>query len=137
MKKYVFLLLAIVVTSFAFISCSDDGDGKDASLVGTTWKVTSVDNADGDFDDWTNATVTFNKNGTVTINPFTGCNYTRWTLNDKTLKIVLGEDEADDYIEGTISINGKSATWNCYWADVDGKWTNKDKTHATIHLQKQ
>lgn len=139
MKKYVFLLLAIVVTSFAFISCSDDDDDKEAStsLVGTTWKVTSVDNADGDFDDWTNATVTFNKNGTVTINPYTGWNYTHWTLNDKTLKIVVGEHAADDCIEGTISINGKSATWNCYWADVDGEWTNKDKTHATIHLQKQ
>lgn len=107
------------------------------SLVDTIWKVISVDNADGDFDDWTNVTVTFNENGTVTFNPNTGWNYTRWTLNDNTLKIVVGEDEADDYVEGTISINGKSATWNCYWADVNGHWTNKDETHMTVHLQKQ
>ena len=132
-------LLAIVM-SVSFIACSsDDNDDKEAStsLVGTTWKVTSVDNADEDFDGWTNVTATFNENGTVTFNPNPGWGYTRWSLNDKTLKIVVGEDAADDYIEGTISISGKSASWNCYWADVDGSWTNKDKTHATVHLQKQ
>ena len=109
------MALLSIVMSVSFIACSnDDGDNKKAStkLVGTTWKVTSVDNADEDFNGWTNVTATFNENGTVTFNPNTGWNYTRWTLNDKTLKIVVGEDAADDYIEGTISINGKSATWN-------------------------
>lgn len=94
-------LLAIVM-SVSFIACSnDDDDNKEAStsLVGTTWKVTSVDNADENFNGWTNVTATFNENGTVTFNPNTGWNYTRWTLNDKTLKIVVGEDAADDYIE--------------------------------------
>lgn len=138
--KLIGMALFAIVMSVSFIACSnDDDDDKEAStsLVGTTWKVTSVDNADEDFNGWTNVTATFNEDGTVTFNPNAGWNYTRWTLNDKTLKIVVGEDAADDYIEGTISINGKSATWNCYWADVDGNWTNKDKTHATVHLQKQ
>lgn len=134
------MALLVIVMSVSFNACSnDDDENKEAStsLVGTTWKVTSVDNAGGYFNHWTNATGTFNKNGTLTINPKTGWNYTRWTLNDKTLKIVVGENAADDYIEGTISINGKSAEWDCYWADVDGKWTNKDKPHAIVHLQKQ
>ena len=78
-----------------------------------------------------------NADGTVTFKPANGWTYTRWTLNGNTLKIVLGEGHADDYIEGTLSISGTSASWNCYWADVDGKWTNKDKTHAIVHLQKQ
>ena len=80
-------LLAIVM-SVSFIACSnDDDDNKEAStsLVGTTWKVTSVDNADDDLNDWTNVTVTFNENGTVTFNPKTVYTYTRWTLNDNTL----------------------------------------------------
>ena len=58
-------LLAIVM-SVGFIACSnDDDDDKETStsLVGTTWKVTSVDNADEGFNNWTNATATFNKNG--------------------------------------------------------------------------
>ena len=134
------MALLVIVMSVSFIACSnDDDDNKEAStsLVGTTWKVTSVDNADDDLNDWTNVTVTFNENGTVTFNPKKVHTYTRWTLNDNTLKIVLGVDKADDYIEGTISINGKSATWDCYWADVDGQWTHKDEPHATVHLQKQ
>ena len=64
-------LLAIVM-SVSFIACSnDDDDNKEAStsLVGTTWKVTSVDNADENFNGWTNVTATFNENGTVTFNP--------------------------------------------------------------------
>lgn len=127
-------LLAIVM-SVSFIACSNEEAS--TSLVGTTWKVTSVDNGDVSLNDLTNVTVTFNENGTVTFNPKTVHTYTLWTLNDNTLKIVLGEDEADDYIEGTISINGKSATWDCYWADVYGQWTHKDEPHATVHLQKQ
>lgn len=56
-------LLAIVM-SVSFIACSnDDDDNKEAStsLVGTTWKVTSVDNADENFNGWTNVTATFNE----------------------------------------------------------------------------
>ncbi len=106
------------------------------SLAGTTWKVASIDNADDNFEDWTGATATFNADGTVTFKPDAGWGYTRWTLSDNTLKVVLGETAAADYIEGTLSANGNSATWNCYWADVNGKWTNKDKTHAIMHLQK-
>mgnify|MGYP004511522351 FL=1 len=90
--KLIGMALLAIVMSVSFIACSnDDDDDKEAStsLVGTTWKVTSVDNADEDFNGWTNVTATFNEDGTVTFNPNAGWNYTRWTLNDKTLKIVV------------------------------------------------
>ena len=43
MKKYLFLLLTLVVTSFAFVSCSDDDDDNqyNSAIIGT-WKVTEV-----------------------------------------------------------------------------------------------
>ena len=139
--KLIGMALLAVVMSISFIACSSDNDDNKettTSLSGTTWKVVSVDNDDEEeFDGWAGSTATFNADGTVTFKPATGWNYTRWTLSDNTLKIVLGTKAADDYIEGTLSISGTSASWNCYWADVDGKWTNKDKTHAVVHLQKQ
>ena len=43
MKKYLFFLLALVVTSLAFVSCSDDDDDNqyNSAIVGT-WKITEV-----------------------------------------------------------------------------------------------
>ena len=44
MKKYLFFLLALVVTSLAFVSCSDDDDDDNqynSAIVGT-WKITEV-----------------------------------------------------------------------------------------------
>ena len=42
MKKYLFLLLTMFLTSFAFVSCSsDDKDEIDDAIVGT-WKLTEV-----------------------------------------------------------------------------------------------
>ncbi len=139
--KLIGMALLAIVMSVSFIACSsDDDDNQETtsiSLAGTTWKVVSIDNGGTNFEDWPGATATFNADGTVTFKPDTGWGYTRWTLSDNILKLVVGEDAADDYVEGTLSINGNSATWDCYWADVDGKWTNKDKTHAIVHLQKQ
>ena len=138
--KLIGMALLAVVMSISFIACSSDNDDNKettTSLSGTTWKVASVDNADENFNGWAGSTATFNADGTVTFKPATGWNYTRWTLSDNTLKIVLGEKAADDYIEGTLTISGTSASWNCYWADVDGKWTGKDDPHAIVHLQKQ
>ena len=138
--KLIGMALLAVVMGISFIACSSDNDDNKettTSLSGTTWKVVTVDNGDEEFNGWTGSTATFNADGTVAFNPANGWTYTRWTLNGNTLKIVLGEGHADDYIEGTLSISGTSASWNCYWADVDGKWTHKDKTHAIVHLQKQ
>ena len=43
MKKYLFLLLTFVVTSLAFVSCSDDDDDNqyNSAIVGTC-KITEV-----------------------------------------------------------------------------------------------
>ncbi len=130
-------LLAIVL-SVSFIACSSDNDDNNGSLVGTTWKVVSIDNAyHDDSEGLIGATGTLNADGTVTLNPKSDWTYSHWTLNDNTLKIVLGQGHPDDYVEGTISISGNSATWDCYWADVYGQWNHKDWTHIIVHLQKQ
>ena len=137
--KLVGMALLAVVMSISFIACSSDNDDNKetaTSLSGTTWKVVSVDN-DEDSKDWIGSTATFNADGTVTFKPANGWTYTRWTLNGNTLKIVVGEGHADDYMEGTLSISGNSGTYDFYWADVDGKWTGKDDTHAIVHIQKQ
>lgn len=46
MKKYLFFLLALVVASFAFISCSSDDDSDngdyDKSMIVGTWEMTAV-----------------------------------------------------------------------------------------------
>ncbi len=131
------LALLAIVMSVSFIACSSDDDDNNDSLAGTTWKVVSVDNGHDDSTDLIGTTATLNADGTVTFNPKNVWTYSHWTLNDNTLKIVLGEGHPDDYVEGTLSINGNSATWDCYWADVDGHWTHKDDTHTIVHLQKQ
>ena len=45
MKKYLFFLLALVVASFAFISCSSDDDSDngdyDKSMIVGTWELLS------------------------------------------------------------------------------------------------
>ena len=54
MKKYLFLLLTLVVTSLAFVSCSDDDDDNqyNSAIVGT-WKVTEVKTSQsGSYMDW-------------------------------------------------------------------------------------
>ncbi len=123
--------------SVSFIACSSDDDDNNDSLAGTTWKVTSVDNAVGEFKYWPGATATLNADGTVTFNPKNAWTYAQWTLKDNTLKIVIGEGHPDDYIEGTLSVNGNSATWDCYWGNnPNSNRTCKDGPHI-VHLQKQ
>ena len=53
MKKYLFLLLTLVVTSLAFVSCSDDDDNQYNSAIVGTWKVTEVKTSQsGSYMDW-------------------------------------------------------------------------------------
>ena len=54
MKKYLFLLFTLVVTSFAFVSCSDDDDDNqcNSAIVGT-WKLTEVKTSQsGSYIEW-------------------------------------------------------------------------------------
>ncbi len=54
MKKYLFLLITFVVTSLAFVSCSDDDvDNQYNSAIVGTWKITEVKTSQsGSYMDW-------------------------------------------------------------------------------------
>ncbi len=131
--RYIGMALLAVVLCVNFAACSDDDEDDVQTLSGTTWKIVSSD--DEDMEGTSGATVAFKTDGTVKFNPDAGWNYARWTLNGNTLKIVLGEQNADDYIEGQISVNGNMATYRYHWADCDGEW--EDTEYYTMTLQKQ
>ena len=69
MKKYLFFLLALVVASFAFISCSSDDDDNgdyDKSMIVGTWEMTAVKTSEsGTYVDWPfrKTYATFNADG--------------------------------------------------------------------------
>lgn len=60
---------------------------------------------------------TFNADGTVTMKPHQEWSYMTWTFSGNRLKIVMGEGYPDDYIEGNLDINGKTATYVYKWYD--------------------
>lgn len=133
-------LLAILL-NLSFVACSDDDDnesGTNTSLSGTTWKVISVASQDEDWADFEGYSATFKSDGSITFNPSTGWSYAKWSLNGDILKFTLGEGSADDCIVGKINISGNTATWDCYWEDAGGEWSDKDdiESHATITLKK-
>ncbi len=74
MKKYLFFLLALVVASFAFISCSSDDDSDngdyDKSMIVGTWEMTAVKTSEtGTYVDWPfrKTYATFNADGSYYI----------------------------------------------------------------------
>lgn len=138
--KWMGMALLAIVLCVGFAACSsddDDNNGNGSGLAGTAWKVVNVSGND-DFNDWKGFTATLNANGSITFAPNAGWAYARWTYDAPTLKFTLGEgSQADDCIVGTLTINGNTAQWDCYWEDADGSWTNKDEEHAILTLQKQ
>ena len=122
----VMLVLLAAILSVSFAACSDDKDDKDepdnATLAGTTWEIIS----DTDDDDLMEVEITFNKNGNCSFTPSVDGTYAKWTQSDNKLKIVLGEGEPDDYMEGSFVINGSNATDTYSWYDCDGKWGGED-----------
>lgn len=136
------MALVAILLSLSFASCSDDDDdnsGANPLLAGTTWKVVSVIGQSGDWAGFQGHSVTFNGDGSIRFSPTTGWTYAKWSLNGNILKFTLGEGEADYCIVGNVAMNGNTATWNCYWEDADGEWSDKDnpETHATIIIEKQ
>ena len=77
-------------------------------------------------------TFTFNKDNSVTTNPVIWSKVT-YSLSDSNLNIYFQDD---DYITGTISINGNTASYKYHWADVQGEWSNDDEVY-TMTLTKQ
>lgn len=136
------MAMVAILLSLNLVACSDDDDneaGASASLAGTTWKVVSVVSQDEDWADFEGYSATFKSDGSITFNPSAGWSYAKWSLNGDVLKFTLGEGYADDCIVGRIAISGNTATWDCYWEDANGEWSDKDEpeSHATITLKKQ
>ena len=126
-----FLVLIGFALSTTVTSCKDDDKEPSSDLAGTTWKV--LTDSGGDFE---GLTINFNKNGSITTDAkeddWGSFGYSKWTLNGTTLKIVLGDDEPDDYVEGTFIISGSNATYTYSWYDYDGKWGGEDTYVMTL-----
>ena len=134
MKKLNFIALAIIglYACLNFSSCKKDDDKEPSDVLsGTTWKINSAT----EDEDFVGATVTFKSDGNVTFSIPDAWSYAKWTYSNDKLKIVLGEGMPDDYMEGSFIINGKNATYNYSWYDVDGKWGGED--HYVMTLTKQ
>lgn len=132
MKPLRFIGMAIlaVVLCVNFVSCSDDDDEPQvtpATLPRTTWKITASDE-----NGMEGATFTFNEDKSVTVNPSMWSKVT-YSVSENNLKIVFNDD---DYIEGTISINGNTATYQYKWYDIDGTVHGSGTQHS-MTLQKQ
>ncbi|MDE6161265.1 MAG: hypothetical protein K2F77_06375 [Muribaculaceae bacterium] len=114
--------------SVAFISCSDDDDEPTSdNLTGSKWEVvTSTDEGVE-----VGMTIEFKSNGNCAFTP-EEFSYSKWSVTDGKLKIVLGEGEPDDYIEGTFAISDKTATYTYSWYDCDGKWGGEQSYTLTL-----
>lgn len=124
------MVILAVVLCVNLAACSDDDDeaGADTSLIGTTWRIT----ASNEDKEMIGVTFTFNKDNSVTTNPVIWSKVT-YSLSDSNLNIYFQDD---DYITGTISINGNTASYKYHWADVQGEWSNDDEVY-TMTLTKQ
>lgn len=90
MKKYLFLVLTLLVTSFAFISCSsdDDDDQYDNAIVGT-WKLTQVKTSQSEsYMDWPfkSTYASFQSDGTYYGSGYFGTGSGTWSIKGNTVK---------------------------------------------------
>ena len=102
--KYLFIIVAAVML---FASCSDDGieGAKESGLVG------SWEQADSDGDSWTIMNLTFNSNGTGSVNfesntpdNGNGIDFT-WETPGGTILIIISEEGGNDTMTYSISSN--------------------------------
>ncbi|MGM9851326.1 MAG: hypothetical protein ACI306_04200 [Muribaculaceae bacterium] len=129
--KYLMLLL-VATFSLTFTACSDDDDEpNDNNLAGTSWQILS----DSEDDELAGTVITFGKDGNCAFSPQQDWTYAKWSVSNDKLKIVLGEGEPDDYMEGDFVISGNNATYTYSWYDWDGKWGGEDT--AVMKLQKK
>ncbi|MBD5241840.1 MAG: hypothetical protein HDS59_07155 [Barnesiella sp.] len=130
--KFLFLVLIGLTFSTTVTSCKDDVKEPSKGLAGTIWKINSATEDDlyeGEDDEYefVGTTVTFNSDGNVTFSKPNAWSYAKWSYTNDKLKIVLGEGEPDDYMEGSFVINGNKATYTYSWYDIDGDWGGKDE----------
>ena len=126
MLKKLFLLLVLPL-AFAVTSCSNDDDEPSSdNLAGTKWEVMSTSD-----DVEAGLTIEFKKDGNCVCTP-SEWDYAKWSVNNGKLKIVLGEDGPDDYMEGVFTISDKTATYTYSWYDYYGDWGGEDTYTMTL-----
>ena len=94
MKKYLFFLLTLVVTSFAFVSCSDDDDDNqyNSAIVGT-WKITEVKTSQsGSYIEWPFQTTyaSFKSDGTYYGSGYFGTGSGTWSIKGNKVNTYVG-----------------------------------------------
>lgn len=95
MKKYLFLLFILVVTSCAFISCNsdDDEDNQYKSAIVGTWKITKVKTSQsGSYIDWPFKTTyaSFKSDGTYNGAGYFGTGSGTWSIDGNTVNTYVG-----------------------------------------------
>ena len=117
MKKYLFFLLALVVASFTFISCSSDDDGNggskdiNAQEVFGTWTCTaSIDKMDGQTITgyMVDKTITIKEDGKFTSTSSSIGNGT-WVLNGNQ---ITATNTSGDTFYITLVVSGNTMKWN-------------------------
>ena len=122
MKKYLFLLLTLVVTSFAFVSCSDDDDNQYNSAIVGTWKITEVKTSQsGSYMDWPFKTTyaSFKSDGTYYGSGYFGTGSGTWSIKGNTVNTYVGGElyASDEIISVTSTTSelkmsmGSDAIW--------------------------
>ena len=94
MKKQLFLLLTIVVATFALVSCSiDDDDNQYESAIVGTWKITEVKTSQsGTYISWPfKATyASFKSDGTYYGSGYFGAGSGTWSVKGNTVNTYVG-----------------------------------------------
>ena len=93
MKKYLFILIALVATSFAFVSCSsdDDDDQYNSAIVGT-WKLTHFKASEsGPYISWPFKTTyaSFKSDGTYYGSGYFGTGSGTWSASGNTINTYI------------------------------------------------
>ena len=96
MQKQLFLLLTIVVATFAFVSCSNDDDDNhyDSAIVGT-WKITEVKTSQsGTYINWPFKTTyaSFKSDGTYYGSGYFGNGSGTWSIKGNTVNTYVDGD---------------------------------------------
>lgn len=125
MKKYLFLLLTLVVASLTFVSCSsdDDNDGElsNSEIVGT-WTLTEVKTSEsGSYIAWPyrETSATFNSNGTYRGSGYFGTGSGTWSKKGNTVKTYVGGELYVTY--EIISVSSSNAEMKMIMDD-DAIW---------------
>ncbi len=130
MKKYLFILIALVATSFAFVSCSSDDDDDSylrfTDIVGS-YKITNISGSNSHYWLTSGKTMTFYSNGTCTTG-FTMED--SWKNENGIIKTYCRSNNEPMFVYRL-----KSRDNNIYEVQMDG--TLNENTSLVLTLQKK